>query len=135
MHRTYATIVVCLAASAARAAPAIHHLGTLGGTYSFGHAINDAGQVAGYGAVTGNATDHAFRHDGTLGAGGVMRDLGTLGGTWSEGYGINTAGQVVGKSNILASTAFHAFRYDGTPGAGGVMLDLGTLGGATSEGA
>lgn len=115
------------------APPAIYSLGTLGGN-SYGRAVNDAGQVAGYSYTTGNLAFHAFRYDGTPGSGGVMRDLGTFGGTYSAGHAINSSGQVAGGSNTTDDDRTHAFRYDGTPGAGGVMHDLGTLGGFDSAG-
>ena len=67
-------------------------LGTLGGMYSHGLAINTAGQVTGDASVAGEVSDHAFRSDGT-----TMTDLGTLGGANSSfGFAINTAGQVTG---------------------------------------
>ena len=50
-------------------------LGTLGGTYSVGFAINDSGQVTGTADTADGAADHAFLWDGT-----TMQDLGTLGG-------------------------------------------------------
>jgi probable HAF family extracellular repeat protein len=125
---------IALAAPPAPAAtPAIFNLGTLGGNNSYGYAVNDAGQVAGYSSTSGNTSRHAFRYDGTPGAGGVMRDLGTLGGIESEAYGVNNAAQVAGYSYDFQG-AIHAFRYDGTPGTGGVMRDLGTLGGINSYG-
>ena len=49
-------------------------LGTLGGTYSEGRAINDAGQVTGNANTAGNWVTHAFLWDGT-----TLQDLGTLG--------------------------------------------------------
>src|SRR5688500_18721801 len=78
-------------APAPAAAPAIYHLGTLGGTTSSGQAVNDAGQVAGWSFLAGDAAAHAFRYDGTPGAGGVMRDLGSLAGDSydSHGWAIN----------------------------------------------
>jgi probable HAF family extracellular repeat protein len=90
--------------------------------------------VVGDSQVTGNTARHAFRYDGTPGAGGIMRDLGTLGGTNSLGWGVNDAGQVAGYSDVTGDATTHAFRYDGTPGSGGVLRDLGTLGGTTSKG-
>src|SRR5207247_2437977 len=71
-------------------------LGTLGGLHSFGWAINAGGQVAGASWTTGMAEYHAFRYDGTPGAGGIMRDLGSLGGGTSEAHSINSAGYVCG---------------------------------------
>ena len=53
-------------------------LGTLGGAYSVGVAINASGQVTGY-ADTADGETHAFLWDGTR-----MQDLGTLGGTYSS---------------------------------------------------
>ena len=116
----------------AHAAAVVYDLGTLGGTNSFGRAVNHGGQVAGYSSVTGDFTEHAFRYDGTPGSGGVMRDLGTLGGARSRAMAVNAAGQVAGHSDIAGSPWARAFRYDGTPGVGGVMHDLGTLGGDSS---
>src|SRR5688572_12251506 len=49
-----------LAAPAASAAPAIYHLGTLGGSESYGTAVNNAGQVAGLSHI-GDST-RAFRY-------------------------------------------------------------------------
>ena len=50
-------------------------LGTLGGSDSFGVAINASGQVTGHADTAGGAA-HAFLWDGT-----TMLDLGTLGGS------------------------------------------------------
>ena len=66
-------------------------LGTLGGTYSHGLAINTAGQVTGNASLPGDSSIHAFRSDGT-----TMTDLGNLGGASSYSAAINTAGQVTG---------------------------------------
>jgi probable HAF family extracellular repeat protein len=92
-------------------------LGTLGGNGSFGHGINDSGQVTGHSLTTGDASSHAFLYDGT------MHDLGTLGGTNSEGYGINTSGQVTGYSFTSGNLADHAFLYTSDSG----MVDLNAL--------
>jgi probable HAF family extracellular repeat protein len=115
------------AASTAHADPVIYDLGTLiGGTYSQGLGVNDAGQVAGFSEIAGSVARHAFLYTGTPGAGGLMHDLGTLGGMQSQGEAINNAGQVVGWSEIAGSTIRHAFLYTGTPGVDGRMLDLDT---------
>ena len=84
-------------------------------SYSFGFAINNAGQVTGFSITAGGG--HAFLYSN-----GVMTDLGTLpGGGGSRGFGINNAGQIVGDS-ITASGAYHAFLY-----SDGVMTDLNDL--------
>jgi probable HAF family extracellular repeat protein len=124
--------------SANAAAGDIYNLPTLDDSCaSSGHGINASGQVTGGvpADVGGGITNlHAFRYEGTPGAGGVMRDLGTLGGSHSTGWGINASGQVAGMAQV-STQRHHAFRYDGMPGNGGVMRDLGTLpGGATSHG-
>jgi probable HAF family extracellular repeat protein len=113
------------------AGAAMVDLGTLGGQFGSGAAVNDAGQVAGTSDTTG-APFHAFLYTGTPGSGGAMADLGTLGGNYSDGYAINSAGQVAGTAATIGGE--HAFRYSGTPGAGGAMVDLGTLGGTNSSG-
>jgi len=98
-------------------------LGTLGGTYSEGLAINASGQVAGTSYLAGNAYVDAFLYTGAPNTGGQMADLGRLGGTYSHGYAINGAGQVAGGSQT-AGGAEHVFLYTGTPGVGGHMIDL-----------
>ena len=76
---TFASLVVHLAAAdRCRAGYVFTDLGTLGGTYSVAHGINDAGQVTGYAYLAGNSTEHAFLYSG-----GSLQDLGTLGGTFS----------------------------------------------------
>lgn len=98
-------------------------LGTLGGHFSFAHAINDRGQVVGR-AATSSGQQHAFLWDK-----GVMQDLGTLpGGSFSDAYAINDLGQVVGFSSMNESTCtlydgcWHAFLWQN-----GTMIDLGGL--------
>ncbi len=93
-------------------------LGTLGGDFGSGMAINQHGQVAGFGAG-GRAA---------LWQNGRGFDLGTLGGAHSYASGINNAGQVVGQSYIDSdNVAFHAALWQGN-----TVLDLGTLGGRFS---
>ena len=96
-------------------------LGALGAN-SFGLAINNSGQVAGYAVVGTN--DIAFLYTG-----GVMNALGTLGGLDSFGYGIGNSGQVVGYSQPTAN--FH--QYDAFLYSGGTMQDLGLPPGGTSS--
>jgi len=114
--------------SAAAIIYSVTDLGSLGGDYSVGLAVNASGQVTGYSSLTSGAT-HAFLYSG-----GVMHDLGTLGGTESYGRSINDSGQVAGDSLLsgsakTATNSIHAFRY-----SGGVMADLGSLGGTWSSG-
>lgn len=93
------------------------NLGTIGGSYSKGNAINDAGTVVGWSTYgVGSAAAHAFSYT----VGGGMVDLGTLGGATSAASDINEAGVIVGYSHT--GTIDHAFRS-----AGGAMTDLGSL--------
>lgn len=99
-------------------------MGTLGGSFSQGDAINNSGQVVGYSysSTGGSAPWRAFLYSD-----GVMQDLGTLGGSYSRASGINDARQVVGSSHTTGDATARAFLY-----SDGVMQDLGTLGGSSS---
>src|SRR6266542_3972255 len=112
-------------ANAATAPITAVDLGTLGGIESQATAVNNSGQVVGYGRLA-NYEYHAFSWTQ---AGGMI-DLGTLGGgTFSSAVAVNASGQVVGFSTNTAQPYFplHAFSWTQ---AGG-MIDLGTLGGGT----
>jgi probable HAF family extracellular repeat protein len=91
-------------------------LGTLGGTNSRGHAINDSGYVVGE-SETATGDTHAF-----LWKNGVVTDLGGAAG-FSFARGINAGRQVVGFGN--AGVAVHSFLW-----SKGKLTDLGTFGGS-----
>lgn len=92
-------------------------LGTLGGTFGFGNAVNNRGQAVGFSDVAGDLTNHPFFWDR-----GVLTDIGTLGGNNGSANWINDAGQVVGTAELPDST-HHAFVW-----RKGTMTDLGTIG-------
>jgi probable HAF family extracellular repeat protein len=97
-------------------------LGVLpGGSWSSAYAINDSGQIIGYG-LNGSGSFRAFVSSPGL----RLIELGTLGGSSSYAFGINDAGEIVGHSSI-AGGYLHAFLY-----SDGAMRDLGTLGGGHS---
>src|SRR5687768_11514246 len=86
----FCLVTAAWCATPAAAAPGdIRSLGTLGGSYSFGFAISDAGHVTGFSQLPGlNAGPHAFRYTPGPGGGGTMAPLGTLGGMSSNGYSV-----------------------------------------------
>jgi probable HAF family extracellular repeat protein len=90
-------------------------LGTLGGLYSRGNAINASGQVTGYSWAADNHV-RAFLHTA-----GTMTDLGPPGGD-SNGTGVNASGQVTGSMTATDGNV-HAFFY-----SNGVLTTLGTPG-------
>lgn len=100
-------------------------LGSLGGSSLTATALNNLGQVVGYGTTATGAT-HGF----LTGSNGIgLTELGTLGGTSSYAADINDAGQVVGRAE-RADGLVRAFST-GPGGAG--MTDLGTLSGGTTS--
>jgi probable HAF family extracellular repeat protein len=119
-------LAAALASPVSRAAPQYFttDLGTVGGTYSHGFGVNDAGQVAGFAHTAGNS---AIRAASVLS--GRFQDLGSLGGSSSFSYDINAAGVQTGSAYLTADLLQHAFRT----GVGG-FEDLKTLGGSHSRG-
>src|SRR6266542_1902205 len=108
-------------------------LGTLGGPYSTGYGINDAGQAVGEartGGVDGfgSAVSHAFLYTN-----GATVDLGGLGGTYCSAGGINSNGTIIIGTGWIdfyqpgGLNRKHAFLY-----TNGLMHDLGTFGGNNS---
>jgi probable HAF family extracellular repeat protein len=108
-------------------------LGTLGGTFSFGFAINNKGSVTGFSTTPDDSAMHAF-----LWREGVMTDLGTLGGINSLARDrLNERDQVAGRSETSISDplgeAFCLFDNNVVClpfiWTNGVMTPLPTLGG------
>jgi probable HAF family extracellular repeat protein len=97
-------------------------IGTLGGSWSAGYSINNAGEIAGS-AQTRSGYTRAFVWDRA----GGMRELGGIGGRESRGMAINSQGTVAGAATTR-SRYFHATLWNSAGGA----QDLGTLGGTSS---
>lgn len=98
-------------------------LGTLGGHFSYGYAVDNSERVVGMSFNAAGAPRAA------LWMAGVPYDLGTLGGAKSHAYDINDAGDVVGVADTAAGSS-HAFLFT-VDGAGNVTsrTDIGVLGG------
>ncbi|ONI92899.1 hypothetical protein ALI22I_01305 [Saccharothrix sp. ALI-22-I] len=92
---------------------------------SYGTAVNDTGEVAGYTHVQTTEPPHAFVYRG-----GAMIDLGTGfgSGSSSAAWGINSGGQVVGERTRSQSSPKRAALWQN-----GTIRDLGTLGGTTTQ--
>jgi probable HAF family extracellular repeat protein len=115
-HVTGHAHVASADAHAIRYDGALTDLGTLGGKVSIGYAINVADHIVGQSSLPGDASFHAFLHDGQS-----MIDLGTLGGNTSNAWGINAADTIVGES-LDAQGALRAFvLYQGD------LIDLNTV--------
>jgi probable HAF family extracellular repeat protein len=101
---------------------AFQHLGTLGGTYSVAHGINDAGQIVGR-SRNANIDDKAFLWDPGTG----WHELPSSSYS-DEAFDVNNLGTVVGKTYRSASpSGDRAALWD----AAGIRL-LGTLGAGES---
>jgi probable HAF family extracellular repeat protein len=94
----------------------VKDLGSLGGPYLVGLAMNNHGDVAGY-AYLADGTIHAFRWTES----GGLEDLGANGGWLSQAFGINDNGDVVGVF-LDAANEPHGFLAP----VGGAMRDLRT---------
>jgi len=102
---------------------AIQDLGTLpGGSWSSAYAINDQGQVVGYGD-TSSGRFRAFVWSAEEG----IEMLGTLGGSQSYAMAISGNGLIAGHSTA-GNGYTHAFLWNGL-----VMTDLGTFGDGNSH--
>jgi probable HAF family extracellular repeat protein len=92
------------------------------GANTYGQAINNAGQIAGYYVnAAGVNKPFIWTHE-------TLTDLETLGGSAGQAFGINSSGQVVGQSNLTGDATYHATLW-----SNGTITDLGTLGGQTSS--
>ncbi len=102
------------------------NLGTIpsqGGTGVYATAINNSGQIVGYGLPIETSLRPFLWQNGTL------SDLGTLGGSSGQAYGINNTGQIVGSSETTAGTP------TATLWANGMITNLGSPGGVLGSSA
>jgi|GEM_PF-1858998 len=85
-------------------------------------AINDKGQMVGYGNTQPGYYHHAmlFTANGSV----TAIDLGGIGGTRSYATSINSSGQIVGYARTALGT-YHATWYD--PNGSGINIDLNTV--------
>jgi len=96
----------------------ITDLGTLGGDYSAGKDVNQAGWVVGNSRLAGDTKSRAFLYDGT-----TMQDLGTLGGEYALATAVNSLGKVAGSSDRAGDETSRIFLFNGV-----ALQDLGNLG-------
>lgn len=127
MKRTCATLVLLLSALplAAQTKYVVNDLGTLGGDSPAVMAINNAGQVAGYGNLVSGGPNHAFRSSPNSPINPATDDLGLLGGVGSSATGINNLGQVAATVHMASGPTYAVLiAPDGT------YQNLGDMGGA-----
>src|ERR1017187_10096878 len=84
----------------------VRDLGTLGGTYSYGYGINNAGLVVGFYADSTGVL-HGYLFNGTS-----ATKLNFLGGMGTQAFGINNKGEIVGDYTD-SSGIMHGFTYIG----------------------
>jgi probable HAF family extracellular repeat protein len=114
-HGTILFVVLAVGLSAPVTAQTyqVIDLGTLGGTRSYGSAINSSGAIVGESTTAGDGLPHAFLWDRTI------HDLGTVAGPYSSARGISDNGLITGWGSS-SNGPTHAILYDGA------MHDLGT---------
>ncbi|MCX6982713.1 MAG: PEP-CTERM sorting domain-containing protein [Verrucomicrobia bacterium] len=130
-HHALATVIGIAAviqftpASQAALQYQLYDIGTLGGGYSAGWGINNAGTVVGEGSVTGDLSINVLKYSGaTLSSPGSSQNVGSFGaGGYTEGFSINSSGQIAG-AYYSTSSIQRAFIN-----TGGSFFDIGTLGG------
>ena len=121
----FAVVVAALALSAATLAGAsaptrqsfsVVSLGNDHWETTIAMALNDSGQVVGWGNTAATGTQHAFSWTRS---GGIV-DLGSLGGDYSQAFAVSNSGAVVGASST-ADGSGHAFLWTQQSG----MVDVG----------
>lgn len=121
------TLVLLLSALplAAQTKYVVNDLGSLGGDRPAAMAINNAGQVAGYGNFSPGGANHAFRTSPNSPINPATDDLGLLGGIGSSATGINNLGQVAATVHTASGPSYAVLiAPDGT------YQNLGDMGGA-----
>ncbi|MGZ5781209.1 MAG: hypothetical protein ACXWIN_09680, partial [Burkholderiaceae bacterium] len=113
------TMLVVLSIPTFAASWTITDLGTLGGTFSEAHGINNLGQIVGFSGTKGDSTQHAFRYKS-----GVVTDLSNSSVAVNSAIGINQAGQIVGYTAAFGGDRPLPFLYQD-----GVMTTLNVLSG------
>jgi probable HAF family extracellular repeat protein len=94
-------------------------IGTLGGNFSEGRGINNAGEITGGSNTVAGGPNHVFLYRG-----GALQDLGQFRGFSSEGTAINESGEIIGTA--IGTGGGVGFLY-----SGGAFHDLPSLPGGT----
>lgn len=101
----------------------IRDLGTLGGLNSYGHDINELGQVTGYSSYAGGDYPND-EYGGFIWTNGRMRDIGApAGGNQVQPQAINNLGQVVGIYNRGGQQRAFVYGYLGGTHDLGALVD------------